>query len=54
MKYEKPVASYGSDPKGCLQPRQGASNIGPGPVVPKGAPPPSSKGSIAYPKPVGK
>lgn len=38
----------------CLAPRQGPSNIGPGPVVPKGAPPPSSKGSISYPKQVGK
>lgn len=38
----------------CLDPRKGLSNIGPGPVVPKGAPPPSSKGSVSMPKQVGR
>jgi len=30
------------------------SDIGPGPKLPAGAPPPKSKGSISYPKQVGK
>jgi hypothetical protein len=33
-----------------LAPRSGATNTGPGPKIPAGAPPPSSKGSISYPK----
>lgn len=34
-----------------LAPRSGATNTGPGPKIPAGAPPPSSKGSISYPQP---
>lgn len=38
----------------CCEPRKAKSNIGPGPKTPAGAPPPSSKGSISYPKQVGR
>lgn len=38
----------------CLDPRTGKSNIGPGPVVPAGAPGPDSKGSISLPEQVGR
>lgn len=34
--------------------RQKKSDIGPGPKVPAGAPPPSSKGAIKSPKQVGR
>lgn len=34
--------------------RQKKSDIGPGPKVPAGAPPPSSKGAIKAPKQVGR
>lgn len=34
----------------CLDPRDGKSNIGYGPVVPPGAPGPESKGSIKTPE----
>lgn len=55
MKKPDVSISYSSyDGKACLAPREGKSNIGPGPVKPPGAPPPSSKGSISYPKQVGK
>lgn len=47
-KYEKPELC---GTPSFLDPRKGPSPIGPGPVVPKGSPPPSSKGSISYPKP---
>ena len=53
MKYEAPKGpgSGGSkDGYACLQPRQGKTNAG-AIARPAGAPPPSSKGSISYPKP---
>lgn len=58
MKYEKPAFTSGTysgskTAAACLEPRNGASNIG-GVVKPPGAPPPSSKGTISYPKQVGK
>lgn len=57
MKYEKPSlpTSYSTSKAAaaCLDPRHGASNVG-GIVKPAGAPPPSSKGTISYPKQVGK
>jgi hypothetical protein len=51
VKGEKPTVKTG---QASLVPREGASNIGPGPCCPKGAPPPASKGSISYPKQVGR
>lgn len=54
MKYQDPCPSGGyAAPKtaaAALEPRKGMSNIGAA-VTPPGAPPPSSKGSISYPKP---
>jgi hypothetical protein len=50
--YQKPKLTI---PKELgLQPRPGPAPIGPGPCIPAGAPPPKSKGSISYPKQVGK
>lgn len=60
MKYGSGCASTKGAAKGVtsaikgLAPKSGPSDIGPGPKIPAGAPPPSSKGSISYPKPVGK
>lgn len=48
--YQKPKLT-GVD---CLAPRPGPAPIGPGPKLPAGAPPPKSKGSISYPKQVGR
>jgi len=50
VKGQTPTVSTGA---AALVPRTGPSPIGPGPCCPKGAPPPSSKGSISYPKQVG-
>lgn len=50
VKGQSPTVSTG---QASLVPRTGASNIGPGPKLPAGAPPPSSKGSISYPKQCG-
>lgn len=51
VKGQTPTVKTG---EASLVPRTGASNIGPGPCCPKGAPPPSSKGSIKQPKQVGR
>lgn len=50
VKGQKPSVSTG---QAALPKREGPSAIGPGPKIPAGAPPPSSKGSICYPKTVG-
>jgi hypothetical protein len=50
VKGQTPTVKTG---QASLPSREGPSPIGPGPVVPKGAPPPSSKGSICMPKQVG-
>lgn len=49
---QKVKVSYSSySGESCLDPRSGKSNIGPGPVIPPGAPGPESKGRITPPKP---
>lgn len=54
------MKGYGASTKGAgscatsaikgLAPKAGPVDKGPGPKIPAGAPPPSSKGSISYPK----
>lgn len=51
VKGQTPTVKTG---QASLPTREGPSPIGPGPKCPAGAPGPSSKGSISYPKQVGR